>query len=286
MIVRFQVDPASPNALTPERTNETAKVVMRIEQPWYNHNGGQIEFGPDGYLYIGSGDGGWEGDPYEAGQDLSTRLGKLLRIDVDVEDPAPYAIPADNPLATAAKERLMVLFGITEEQFSKIRTRALPEIFAYGLRNPYEFSFDRQDRRHLHRRRRPEPLGGDRLDCGRQPGRRELRLAADGRRPLPTDDRVPTSKCGSSASCRSPNIRTRSPTPVPRSWTRTGAARSRASAWPTIWATPASISPATGARVGCSGPPGTAANGRSRNCSRPTCSSPPAAMTRTATSWP
>jgi glucose/arabinose dehydrogenase len=144
MIVRFQVDPASPNALTPERTNGTAKVIMRIEQPWYNHNGGQIEFGPDGYLYIGSGDGGWEGDPYEAGQDLTTPLAKLLRIDVDVEDPEAYGIPADNPFATAAKEQLMSLFGITEEQFSKIKTRALPEIYAYGLRNPYEFSFDRK----------------------------------------------------------------------------------------------------------------------------------------------
>ena len=145
MIVRFQVDPNNPDFLTPERTNETAKVIMRIEQPWYNHNGGQIEFGPDGYLYIGSGDGGWEGDPYEAGQDLSTWLGKMLRIDVDVPEDAnrPYAIPADNPFASAADERLMVLFGITEAEFATIKTRAKPEIWAYGLRNPYEFAFDR-----------------------------------------------------------------------------------------------------------------------------------------------
>ncbi|SFF18084.1 Glucose / Sorbosone dehydrogenase [Sulfitobacter brevis] len=141
MIVRFTVDPASPDVVSPERTNETAKVIMRIEQPWYNHNGGQIEFGPDGMLYIGSGDGGWEGDPYEAGQDLTTRLGKILRIDVNTED-APYKIPADNPYAGASSERLMQLFGITEEQFSQIKTRSLPEIWSYGVRNPYEFSFD------------------------------------------------------------------------------------------------------------------------------------------------
>lgn len=141
MIVRFTVDPASPNMVSPERTNETAKVIMRIEQPWYNHNGGQIEFGPDGMLYIGSGDGGWEGDPYEAGQDLTTRLGKILRIDVNTDD-RPYKIPADNPYADASSERLMQLFGITEEQFSKIKTRSLPEIWSFGVRNPYEFSFD------------------------------------------------------------------------------------------------------------------------------------------------
>jgi glucose/arabinose dehydrogenase len=141
VIVRFQVDPASPDVVSAERTNETAKVIMRIEQPYYNHNGGQIAFGPDGYLYIGSGDGGWEGDPLQAGKDLSTRLGKILRIDVDTEDRA-FNIPPDNPLATAADERLMSLFGVTEEQFAEIRTRALPEIWAYGVRNPYEFSFD------------------------------------------------------------------------------------------------------------------------------------------------
>jgi hypothetical protein len=105
-----------------------------------------IAFGPDGYLYISSGDGGWEGDPLEAGQDLSTWLGKILRIDVDVDedDLRPYQIPPDNPYATAAEEQLMVLFGISEEEFSKIKTRSQPEIWAYGVRNPYSFHFDRE----------------------------------------------------------------------------------------------------------------------------------------------
>ncbi|MBI3680368.1 MAG: PQQ-dependent sugar dehydrogenase [Acidobacteria bacterium] len=144
MIVRFQVDPKSPNKLTPERTNQTAKVLLRIEQPYYNHNGGQIEFGPDGYLYIGSGDGGWEGDPLDAGQDLSTLLGKILRIDVNTsdDDTIPYKIPKTNPYARARDERLMQLFGISEADFAKVRTRVRPEIWAYGSRNPYEFSFD------------------------------------------------------------------------------------------------------------------------------------------------
>ena len=144
MIVRFQVDKASPNVMTPEQTNKTAKVIMRIEQPYYNHNGGQIEFGPDGYLYIGSGDGGWEGDPYEAGQDLGTLLGKILRIDINTmdDDTIPYKIPPTNPFARAKDERLMQLFGISEVDFAKIKTRVRPEIWAYGSRNPYEFSFD------------------------------------------------------------------------------------------------------------------------------------------------
>lgn len=143
IIERYQVDPDSPDVVSPERANETAEVVMRIEQPYYNHNGGEIAFGPDGYLYIGSGDGGWEGDPLQAGKDLSTRLGKILRIDVDQTYGAQaYGIPEDNPFAMAAKEQPMVLFGITEEAFGEIRTRALPEIWAYGVRNPYEFAFD------------------------------------------------------------------------------------------------------------------------------------------------
>ncbi len=143
LIVRFQVDKNNPSFLTPERTRQTSKVIMRMARPYYNHNGGQIEFGPDGYLYISSGDGGWEGDPLEAGQDLSTLLGKMLRVDVNTEDDRiPYKIPPSNPFATAAKEQLMSLFGISEVDFAKIKTRSKPEIWAFGLRNPYEFSFD------------------------------------------------------------------------------------------------------------------------------------------------
>jgi cytochrome c(L) len=145
VVVRFQVDPRSPNVMTPERTNQTARVLLRMTRPYYNHNGGQIAFGPDGFLYIGSGDGGWEGDPLLTGQDLGTLLGKILRIDVNSEDDAlPYKVPASNPFAHASDERLMQLFGISEADFAKIRNGARKEIWAYGVRNPYTFSFDRR----------------------------------------------------------------------------------------------------------------------------------------------
>ena len=97
---------------------------MNISQPFGNHNGGDIAFGPDGYLYIASGDGGSGGDPGDRAQDLSTPLGKLLRIDVDnTSDGNNYAIPVDNPLAGS--------------------TTLVQEIWAYGLRNPWRISFDR-----------------------------------------------------------------------------------------------------------------------------------------------
>jgi glucose/arabinose dehydrogenase len=99
---------------------ETRRTVLTQEQPFANHNGGHLAFGPDGMLYIGLGDGGSGGDPLDAGQDLGTLLGKLLRI-----DPAggePYAVPPDNPFVDDPAAR--------------------PEIWAYGLRNPWRFSFD------------------------------------------------------------------------------------------------------------------------------------------------
>lgn len=108
----------------PDVANTTGRVVLEIEEPESNHNGGQLEFGPDGYLYIGVGDGGGAGDNHGTrgnGQDLQTLLGKILRIDVN--ETAGYKIPPDNP-------------------FSNMQAK--PEIFAYGLRNPWRFSFDRK----------------------------------------------------------------------------------------------------------------------------------------------
>jgi glucose/arabinose dehydrogenase len=108
----------------PLRADEsTRRELLFIDQPFENHNGGLLLFGPDGYLYTGMGDGGSGGDPERNGQNLGTLLGKLLRIDPSPGGGEPYGIPADNPFA-----------GIPG---------ALPEIYSYGLRNPWRFSFDR-----------------------------------------------------------------------------------------------------------------------------------------------
>ena len=113
---RFSVSGQDPDAADPG----SEIVILDIDQPYSNHNGGQIAFGPDGYLYIGVGDGGSAGDPQGNGQNRTTLLGKILRIDVGQ---LPYGIPPDNPLA-----------GNTEGYRE--------EIYAWGLRNPWRFSFD------------------------------------------------------------------------------------------------------------------------------------------------
>ena len=123
------IDPSTPLVSRLNRFNMnmngiidtgSGNIILSVDQPETNHNGGDIKFGPDGYLYIGLGDGGGSGDPEGNGQDTATLLGSVLRIDVDNE--RPYAIPAGNEFASSSTNR--------------------PEIFAWGFRNPWRFSFD------------------------------------------------------------------------------------------------------------------------------------------------
>ncbi len=115
---RFTVDSASNTLL-----KSSEKVVLQLDQPALNHNGGGLGFGPDGYLYLSLGDGGGANDSFDNGQNPDTLLGTLLRLDVDVAgDAAAYEIPPDNPFA---------------------RGGGAPEVYAYGLRNPWRWSFDR-----------------------------------------------------------------------------------------------------------------------------------------------
>ena len=118
---------ASPDRGSANPASE--RILLTVSQPFANHNGGQIAFGPDGYLYIGLGDGGSRGDPLGNGQNRQVLLGKILRIDVNGSPPPgeAYRIPNSNPYAAG---------GITPGG-------GLPEIWAYGVRNPWRFSFDR-----------------------------------------------------------------------------------------------------------------------------------------------
>lgn len=118
-IARYSVNPADSNLAV----LNSGVVLLTIAQPYSNHNGGCLRFGPDGYLYIGTGDGGSANDPGNRGQDRTQLLGKFLRIDVDnPQSPLAYGIPSDNPyVGTANRE----------------------EIWSYGIRNPWKWSFDR-----------------------------------------------------------------------------------------------------------------------------------------------
>ena len=118
-ISRFSVSTSDPNIADPDSEFQ----ILEVEQPYINHNGGCLRFGPDGYLYIGLGDGGSAGDPENRSQNLQTLLGKMLRIDIDnTEGSTNYAVPSNNPFVGDPN--------------------ALDEIWSYGLRNPWRFSFD------------------------------------------------------------------------------------------------------------------------------------------------
>jgi glucose/arabinose dehydrogenase len=119
VIAEYHVSAGDANVADPN----SERILLIVGQPFSNHKGGQIVFGPDGFLYIGFGDGGSGGDPMGNGQNLQTMLGKMLRIDVNSQNGGKqYAIPPTNPFANGG---------------------GLPEIFAYGLRNPWRFSFER-----------------------------------------------------------------------------------------------------------------------------------------------
>lgn len=117
VVAEYAVSNTDPNKADPA----SERILLVVDQPHIWHNAGQLAFGPDGYLYIAFGDGGGIGDPWQQGQDITTLLGALVRVDVDHPGPEPYGIPADNPF---------------------VGMEGADEIFAYGFRNPWRFSFD------------------------------------------------------------------------------------------------------------------------------------------------
>ncbi len=155
-IKEFRVSEDDPNRADPD----SGRLLLAIDQPFVEHNGGTLQIGPDGYLYIGMGDGGHGGDPYDYAQDRGSLLGKLLRIDVDGSGELPYGIPEDNPYTGLG--RTDNPFGTTmppdrerrgaRQERPEIAPATLSiadgrlgprqEIWALGLRNPWQFSFD------------------------------------------------------------------------------------------------------------------------------------------------
>ncbi|MFN8592027.1 MAG: PQQ-dependent sugar dehydrogenase [Thermomicrobiales bacterium] len=168
-VSEFQVSKDNPNIADPG----TERPLLVIPKPFPTHNGGTLKFGPDGYLYIATGDGGWQGDPWDSAQSRFSLLGKILRIDVDGATPgSPYGIPADNPFAGEGRfdnpypgrPQQTPEAGKSKDKGEKDRARdkgekkadpsavspenrkkvapVRKEIWAYGFRNPWQFSFD------------------------------------------------------------------------------------------------------------------------------------------------
>jgi glucose/arabinose dehydrogenase len=132
-LAEYHVSADDPNKADPA----SARILFQLQDPYINHNGGTIKFGPDGYLYISIGDGGLAGDPYDNAQDLSNFFGKILRIDIN-SDQMPYGIPEDNPYANAGQP----LTAAQYQEPGRYHPDGSPEIFVNGLRNPWQYAFD------------------------------------------------------------------------------------------------------------------------------------------------
>jgi glucose/arabinose dehydrogenase len=152
-VMEFTVSADDPNKADPA----SGRLILAVDKPFRAHNGGTIRFGPDGYLYVGIGDGGLAGDPLGYAQNFSSPLGKILRIDVDANESQAYEIPPDNPFATTDQVENSIV-EVSEqpsdrEERPRRRARAqaadappapvgIPELWASGFRNPWQFSFD------------------------------------------------------------------------------------------------------------------------------------------------
>ncbi len=194
VVAELAVDPT-----TGQFDRNSLREVLTVDQPFTNHNGGRIVFGPDGYLYIGLGDGGSGGDPERNSLDLASRLGKILRIDPVEADGQPFTVPADNPFVDVAG--------------------ADPTIWSFGLRNPWKFSFDDDERRSVDRRRRPERVRGDQPVGRDRPTRRRQgrQLRLERVRGLRTLQRRPTCRRRSATAVR---VRPRRRTLLGHRWQR------------------------------------------------------------------
>lgn len=139
VLMEYTVSQDDPNVANAD----SGRLLFKQTKPFVNHNGGTIHFGPDGYLYVAVGDGGLAGDPYDNAQRFDTILGKILRIDVDQQGAEAYGIPDDNPFANTGVE-LPASVASNMAQDGSYHPNARREVCNWGLRNPWQFSFDQQ----------------------------------------------------------------------------------------------------------------------------------------------